>query len=61
MGAISGGLEKIWNKNNFSSTPPSNLNDDWSLKMIQLEKVDHFHPKTVVRHRKRKQIATACL
>ena len=33
MGAISEGLEKIWNnKKQFSSTPPSNLNYDWSLK-----------------------------
>ena len=32
MGAISGGLEKIWNKKQFSSTPPSNLNYDWSLR-----------------------------
>ena len=32
MGAISGGPEKFGIKNNFSSTPPSNLNYDWSLK-----------------------------
>ena len=35
MGAISGGLEKIWNKKQFllhpAPRPPSNLNYDWSL------------------------------
>ena len=33
MAAISGGLEKIWNKTQFllhPPPPPSNLNYDWS-------------------------------
>ena len=31
MGAISGGLEIIWDKKQFLLHPPSNLNYDWSL------------------------------
>ena len=33
MGAISGGQKKFGIKNNSSSTPPSNLNYDWSLSI----------------------------
>ena len=36
MGAISGVRKKFGIKNNFSSTPPSNLNYDWSLIPVNL-------------------------
>ena len=37
--------KKFGIKNNFSSTPPSNLNYDWSLRLILKENFFHFNGK----------------
>ena len=44
MGAFSRGLEIIWDKKNFFSTPSSNWNYDWSLSSsrIWLSAINHF-------------------